>query len=208
MARPKDADSAATFDSIIVAALEVLAEADSPSKLSVRKVAARAEVSLGTIQYYFPTKDSLLEACLDGYYERLALLGQKIVAGATSPAADKAAYIEASVRELYRFVRRERVAVGLRMATNTTKGQLHPQRQAEFMGSAIQAAATALTPFVDIEELDVRLSIQAMASILVRMALMSDTEIQHLTDLDGEEARNAIEDYVVRAAKRLVGLAA
>ena len=61
MARPVDADSARTYDSIVRAALDVLAEAGLPERLSMRKVAAAAEVSPGTIQSYVGSKRDLLE---------------------------------------------------------------------------------------------------------------------------------------------------
>ena len=78
MARPVDADSAHTYDSIVRAALDVLNDVGLPEKLSMRKVASAAEVSPGTIQYYFGSKTDLLEACLDGYYQRLTLLAGQL----------------------------------------------------------------------------------------------------------------------------------
>jgi hypothetical protein len=63
-----------------------------------------------------------------------------------------------------------------------------------------------MAPFVAVDELDVRLSIQAMATTLVRMAGLSDGELAALTGIaDVEEARAAVEDYCVRAGCRLVG---
>jgi AcrR family transcriptional regulator len=204
MARPKDADAAATYDSIVRAALEVLGEVDNPSKVSMRGVAVRAEVSLGTIQYHFANKDALLEACLDGYYERLGALAQELMAAAHDPTAPRETFVAEAVRTMYRFVRHERAATVLRLVTTTAQGELNPTRQPEFMGALISACAQALAPFADADDLDLRLSIQGMSVMLMRFALLSDGEITTVTGLDEDAARQAVEDYVVRAACRLV----
>ena len=205
MARPKDADAAGTYDSIVAAALALLAEVDNPSQVSMRKVAVRADVSLGTIQYHFANKDALLEACLDGYYERLSALVQGIIVEANDPSTNRDTFVGESARLMYRFVRRERAALTLRMLTNTTQGELNPKRQSEFLGSFIALGAAALRPFADVEDLDLRLSIQGMSTMLMRFALLSDTEIANVTGLEADEARGEVEEYVVRAACRLVG---
>ncbi len=49
------------FDSILEALLEIVAERGL-EKATVREVAAAAEVAIGTVQYYFPTKESMLSA--------------------------------------------------------------------------------------------------------------------------------------------------
>ena len=205
MGRPKDADAAATYDSIVAAALALLAEVDNPSQVSMRKVGVRADVSLGTIQYHFANKDALLEACLDGYYERLGALVQGIIVGANDPSTNRDTFVAESVRVMYRFVRRERAALTLRMLTNTTQGELHPKRQSEFLGPILAAGTDALRPFANVADLDLRLSIQAMATMLMRFALLSETEVANITGLESSEARDAVEEYVVRAACRLVG---
>ncbi len=205
MARAKDADPAATHDAIVAAALELLAEVDHPSQLSMRRVAQRAELSLGTVQYYFASKDALVEACLDGYHDRMGVLGQALIAKAMDPGSDRDGFIAHAVREMYRFIRRERAAVGLRMAATVAQGELAPERQEELLGAFIAAAAAALAPFAKVSEFDARLSIQAMATMMVRFARLSDGEVASLTGLEPAEGRAAIEDYCVRAGCRLVG---
>ena len=43
------------MQAIVAAALEVLSETGNASQLSLRAVATRAKLSLGTIQYYYAT---------------------------------------------------------------------------------------------------------------------------------------------------------
>ena len=202
MTRPIEADSAKTYDAIVDAALSVLDAVGKPSALSLRKVAAQAELSLGTVQYYFRSKAELLEACLDGYYGRMsALVGDLIVAGAELEGAQ---YIEHNTRELFRWARRERGLIKLRMLTNAERGELHPKRQADFMGTLLEQAAQQLLPHVQVGLPDTRLAIQSVSSIVARFALFTDSEIRLLTGAAGAEARDAVEDYVVRAARRLL----
>lgn len=203
MGRPKDADSARTYEQIIQAALDVLHQAGDPQSMSLRVVAAQAGVSSSTIQYYFATKEDLLEACLDGYYERLGELGQALIQAAAE-STDPTAYVEASVRELFRFAVAERALIALRLSINTTRRELHPRRQPEFMGSMVRAAAAALAPHVEIDEHDARMAIHAMSVIVVRFALFSESELSALgADLNTLDPR-WIEDHVARIAIRLV----
>ena len=44
--------------------------ADGYAELSIRKIAARAGVRLGHLQYYFPTKEDVVRALLERYLER------------------------------------------------------------------------------------------------------------------------------------------
>ena len=202
MARPKDADSERTFNTIVDAALELLAECAAPAP-SLRKVAKKANVSLATIQYYFGSKEELLEACLDGYYGRLTAAGGELMALAEQGATGRA-LIEQAVGALYDFHYRERAMMALRVATNAQRGELHPRRQVEFMAGLAVQAARAMQPHVEVELMDARFSVQAVATMIVRFVLMSDSELTHLTGLEGEASRAAARDYVVRAARRLV----
>ncbi len=200
MARPTNADSAQTYDQIVRAVLEVLEETGI-HKLSVRAVAARAGVSTGTVQYYFVSKDELLEACLDEYYERLSEEGRQLLALVPTDGRD---IIEMGARRLFRFAVRERRLVELRLAMNSSQGQLHPRRQPEFMGTLIRSVAKALAPHVEVSEGDTRLAVQAMAFMVVRFALLTDSEMMELCDAEGEEGRKVVEDFVVRSARRLI----
>lgn len=202
MGRPVDADSERTYTTIVDAALGVLDDVGHPDRLSLRKVATVADVSLGTIQYYFPSKRELLEACLDGHYERITSVANELFAAAEGLAGRE--LVEHAARMFFGFVRRERALIRLRMVTNAELGELHPRRQPEFMGAVIAAATERLQSELEVDPIDARLSIQSMSNVMVRMALLSDSERAHLTGLTGAEAEAAVEGFVVRAARRLV----
>ena len=113
-------------------------------------------------------------------------------------------FIERSVRTLYRFAWRERGLLRLRMASNAERGELHPRRQRDFMGELVKEAAGVLSAHVEVDELDTRLAAQGLASMAVRYALMSDSEVQWLTDLEPDAARDEVEEFMVRAGRRLL----
>lgn len=203
MARAKDADSEQTFRTIVDTTLEMLQEAGTETP-SLREVAQRAKLSLGTIHYYFDNKEELLEACLDGYYARLVKLGQELATQTSEQGLVGREMVEHVARSLYRFVCQERALVAVRIRTNARRGELHPRRQPDFMGAIIEQAATILGPHIEVDALDARLSVQALSTTMVRFALLSDEELTWVTGLQGAAAREVLEDYIVRAARRLV----
>ncbi len=71
------------------------------SSFSLRKVAAEAEQTLGSLQYYFPTKNALIKAMLDNCVQRYLDEFEQIRATAgENPEAQFAALIQSVVRDL------------------------------------------------------------------------------------------------------------
>ncbi len=64
MARKKELDDEKVLQDIYNAAVEVLSE-DGIDGLSIRKVCAKADISIGTFYNFYPTKQHLLERLLD-----------------------------------------------------------------------------------------------------------------------------------------------
>jgi AcrR family transcriptional regulator len=208
MARPANADSAETIARIIAAALEELAQQDEPTAPALRAVAKRAGVGLGTIQYYFESKETLLEACLDGYHERLAALAGSLTSSLRHGFSQSTPteFVDAAVAALFAFARKERGLLRFRAAATFSRGELAPPRQRDFMGGLSELAADALSPHVNVPLLDARLAVHAMSATIVRFALMSDAEVAWATGLSGEAAHAAMSAYVPRAARRLLRL--
>ena len=206
MARPPDADPAVTYERILAAAIDEVRETDPPTAISMRAVATRAGVSLGTLQYYFPTKEALLEGCLDGYHTRLAAMAQRLaveVQGGQVPPGRPT--VEHVMRSLYRFARVERAFGRLRVITTAQRGELPPERQGALMGDMIVEAARVLRPHVTVAERDVRLAVALFAASLFRLAGMSSGEAARLTETEtSADADRVLEEYLVRAACRLV----
>lgn len=201
MARPKDADKAATWNRIVAAARRELFEAPGGvPDVSVRQVAARAAVGIGTIQYYFPTKEHLLEACLDDYYVAIDLLVRELVGVAAGAAADPRTFIETAARRLYRFVLAERPQLLLRAVTNAQRGGLQPERQGAYFGQLSEL----LSPMLGIDAAETRLTFQTMSFVMMQYAVLGEHDVVRIAGHGGEAGRRALEDHVVRVAVRLV----
>jgi AcrR family transcriptional regulator len=61
-------DEPGTRDKILIAAATMLAE-NPTARLSVRAVAARAQVSTGSLRHFFPTQRRLIDTVIAGLYE-------------------------------------------------------------------------------------------------------------------------------------------
>lgn len=68
---PVQARSAASVEAILEAAVQVLLK-EGKERLTTRKVADRAGVSVGTLYQYFPNKSALLQAVLRNHLEGVA----------------------------------------------------------------------------------------------------------------------------------------
>lgn len=85
----------------ILLAAEGLLIDEGYHNFSLRKVAARAEQTLGSLQYYFPTKASLVKAMLNNRIQRYLVMFEQIRGDAgTDPINQFEALIAGIVRDL------------------------------------------------------------------------------------------------------------
>lgn len=64
----KESDEPGTRDKILIAAATMLGE-DPTARLSVRAVAARAQVSTGSLRHFFPTQRELIDTVIAAMYD-------------------------------------------------------------------------------------------------------------------------------------------
>jgi AcrR family transcriptional regulator len=204
--RPKNADSEDTWFRIVAAAREELVDDEQGGiDVSVRSVATNAGVSLGTIHYYFPTKESLLEACLDAYYEALGKVAAEVatrIQSATRETAKEA--IGEGVRSIYRFELSERARLRLRATNNAHRGRLHPDRHLHVRGPYLDTFTALLAPLVDADAEEIRLTFQTLTFSVMQYVLLSDEEIVQIAGKSGDEGRRVLEDHVVRVGTRML----
>ena len=204
--RPKNADSEDTWFRIVAAAREELVDDEQGGiDVSVRSVATNAGVSLGTIHYYFPTKESLLEACLDAYYEALGKVAAEVatrIQSATRETAKEA--IGEGVRSIYRFALSERARLRLRATNNAHRGRLHPDRHLHVRGPYLDTFTALLAPLVDADAEEIRLTFQTLTFSVMQYVLLSDEEIVQIAGKSGDEGRRVLEDHVVRVGTRML----
>ena len=204
--RPKNADSEATWNKIVEAAKgELAVDPAEGMTLSLRQVAIAADVSLGTIHYYFETKESLLEACLNAYYAALAKLTSDLADSVGRATRENArAAIEDAVRRIYRFALSERPRLRLRASTNATRGALHPEREEHVRRPYLDWLTPVVLRIVDVSELEVRMAIQTMSFAVMHYALLSEPELEQIARVGGNAGVQIIEDHLVEASVRLL----
>lgn len=204
MARPKDADSAVTYDAIIEAALDEIRATTPRDGISLRKVAARAGLTLGAVQYYFQSKDRLLEACLDDYHERLVQLGAGLaVRGSQAPDDEFDAVVCDAAVELWRFVQRESVLLELRAAIVFRNGGLPEERVRRVVERSLRSVARDLARRLDCPESEAFLTLRAFEAIIVRMTVMNDEERARVMKAEERSEEVVFETFVRSLARRL-----
>ncbi|WP_033222190.1 TetR/AcrR family transcriptional regulator [Kitasatospora phosalacinea] len=83
-ARVPRADARRNRDRLLEIGAQVLAE--QGAQASLRDVARRAEVGLGTLYRHFPSREALLEALLARRFDRLAQRAEELASAAADPA--------------------------------------------------------------------------------------------------------------------------
>lgn len=200
-------DNGSTHARILEAALAEIRERGA-HQVSFRAVAARAGLSTGTVQYYFGSKDELLEMCLDGYHKRLSQVVERLLAigvKAAGEGAEPEPIVDEAVRTLMHFVETENALVALRLALNESQGELPPPRQKPILGAMLHRIAEVLARIgVPLETDDLVLTTQAMTAVVVRYVRLSDGEREAM--LGPDATKQDVEDFVVRMALRALKL--
>lgn len=113
------ADAKKNYDRLLAVAQEAVAE--HGADLSLRDVARRAEVGLGTLYRHFPTREALLEALLRTRFEELAARAEEL---ADSNLSDEALVLW--LEETIAFTYSNRGVLGLMMgAIEDPQSALH-----------------------------------------------------------------------------------
>ncbi len=199
--RPKDADSEATLERILSSARTLL-DADGPAGLSLRGVARHANLSVGTVSYYFSSLEDLSEACLDEHYDRM----RDVAAGHLSHLAagtELGDVIEAAAKDLYRFAVSERALLRLQLATHAQRGGLLQRRREGHQHSLLRAVSEHLEPLTRVEH--PWLKIQTLTYAVVRFATASPEERLLFTGAkNDEDAHTIIANHVAELARNLL----
>lgn len=207
MARPIHADAELTRNRILRAASELFADRGL-GPVTLKQVAAEAGVSPAAIHHYFGSKAQLFESCNRAYLAELGQLREELVrtlAGATS--LHQA--LELGVRTAWTFVRQRRSMVRLMVRTVLDSGETHPLEQAQALGPALDQGVALLAPVLGRDPAQLRLDLIAVTYLLSRFDLNGPAEQARLVGAEGlDEAgvERAIEDYLVSAAGRLLGV--
>ncbi len=211
MARPREADAAATRRSIFAQACELFA-VKGMGATSMREIAASASVTQAAVHYYFGTKQELYQAAIDEMYRQLRGLRTEIEARAIGT-SDWRAVVDIGVRSAFRFAIAHRTTALLAMREALDHDEAPaPERTAALEpflddGSRLLAGATGR------DERALRLSLMSVNFLVIRYALMKPADMalalhgRRTTRRSYDQATlTAIESHLVEAALRLLGI--
>ena len=200
MGRRASNDSAETFDRIVATATRILSESGA-SQLTLRRVASETGLRLGTVQYYFASKDALVERVLS---EHSAALQERldVVRAALTAGADLEEVLVAGVRALYRQRGDERETYRLRVLWSVaSEGQ---SGQGLVLLREMQQTARLLQEH-GIGELESRFLVHSISVLLTRYAIHPEAELRTLLGVaEGFGVHEAVEEHLAAATRALV----
>ena len=184
-----------THAAIIDAALAVL-ERDGPEALSVRRVARQADLSPGTVTYYFRNRTSLVEAVLEIHHARLERILMSLIEriGHTDPPLA----VGHALAEVYDLMRDHVQLTRLALITNSVGGI--PDRRR----GPVARAGAALAPLLALPTEDATLLVQTMSFCVARYACMPIAELRELLDLEGDQDDSVVHQRVTTHLTTLV----
>ncbi len=208
MARPIDADAAATKRSIFEQACQLFA-AKGLRATSMREIAWAASVSQASVHHYFGTKQELYEAAVDEMYKRLRELRREIEERAVG--SDWPTVIGIAVRSAFRFALAHRSTALLVTREVLDHGEASAPQRTEALepflddGSRLLAAATGRDPAA------VRLALLSSHFLVIRYALMSPSDMARSVTARRSTRKSyddktlaLVESHLVEAAMRLL----
>lgn len=190
-------DSEQTFERILEAALAELNTSSKRSSLSMRAVARRASVSLGSIYYYFQSKKGLLEACAARRNADLnARLGAVLDNSMRVDDRTSGAFLDRMVRCIFRFLNAERLALSATEGEEPSGADLVRRQLVIDAHDLREQLARRVHHRLGRTHPELRLSLDALVCCLTHFALWHPQPLA---------SNQKTEDFLVRMAKELLG---
>lgn len=173
MARPVNADPAATRRRILDAAAALFA---ASGETSIRDVAARSKVSVATIHHHFGNKEGLWAACVESMYAELAELRLAILEGFQG-GGEFEEQIRRAVESLYRAARRHQPAIRLILRNVLETGEIGVPNQERKLLPMLDQGASLFHDLTGRPPEELRLAIQSVVFLVGRYAIASSREL-------------------------------
>jgi AcrR family transcriptional regulator len=198
MARPPDADSTTTIARICGAALGLVEESGRQG-LTFRRVAERAELSTGTIRYYFPTMEDLVEAVVEHHHRDQAAWFEARAMDLASSGADARTNLRTATAWVFEHATTNRHLVALRLTQQS-------DRRMEWQQHALRFASLLSPPGTP--EVLARIRMQSVIYIGARLVVSPPEERELLLGLPADtplaETDALLRDHLVDLAERIL----
>lgn len=214
MARPVNADAQATQTRILTTAYDLFASRGMDGA-SIRDIAKGAGVSLAMVHHYFGSKQGLYEACIGAMLKELGGLRSELESDLARGELPPQTVLAEGIRSGFRYARQHRTAVRLLQRSLVDTGELDTKVREENLLPFLDMIADVLSSLTGRPARMLRLPVQSTVFLIVRFAITSEREIAALAGEVGTATKprkdmsaplTAVEDHLVDAALRLVGL--
>ena len=209
MPRPVNADARATQRHILESALSLFS-AQGMGGTSVREIARGAGVSLAMVHHYFGSKEGLYTACIEAMLAELSKLGGELREALATLEASPQSLIVKAVRVGFRFACEHRMAVRLLMRSIVDAGEVDARIRERNVLPFLEGISQALGMLFGRPPETLRLPIQSVIFLVVRYAWCHEAEHALLVgegkSRPTQRADEAVEDHLVDAAMRLLGI--
>ncbi len=201
MGQRANSDSAATFDTIVGAARKLLKE-EGADRLTLRKVAAAAKLSLGTVQYYFSSRDRLVETCLE---EQSVMLEQHIELARAALEAGMPAEggFAMGVRQVYVAGLENRQTHRLRMLSALSTG-LTERSPGPYLLSELSRFSELVVQHTNLSHREARLMSTSVSILVARFASYEEAELRVLLGLgEGDDQADIVGAHLEEVTRAL-----
>lgn len=179
--KPSQDRSREKFDVILKAAKELIGERGNDA-VSMREIAKAAGVAPSSIYQYFPDKNAILAAIMEGYFEQIQQMLNEVVEGVTS-VSDLPLALDAAVDRYYQMFLDEPTlaTIWAGIQANTVLRELDA-RDSEDKAHRLADILCQLAPEVEVSEaFYASLLLVQMIGVTVRMSLaMPESSAQRL----------------------------
>jgi AcrR family transcriptional regulator len=202
MARPKDADPKETRERVLRCACDLLSEADGT--FSLRAVARKAEVSIGTLQYHFVDKQSLVDACIDTVYLTFNELAPTFVSQ-LGTSTDTGEFVGNAVRFGFTYARQNQPFIRILEASIVQNGGLDMARNKATQQPFLENISSLLGNLLPVGEQEIRLRLNSIILLIGRYSIMEESALLDIfTPEEGKSVIGTAEDHLVSLAKILL----
>lgn len=196
MARPANADAAATRRRILESARALFAERGVDGA-SIRQIAAASDVSLAMVHHYYGSKDDLHAACVDAMYEELLSLQPRLLRAVAECGGSLEALADRVVREAFRFARAHQIENRMLLRHVVSAGELDDDRRRRGQQPFLDRVTALLSPMLGARPEALRLPLQSASFLIARWGASSPRELELVTGKRGRSAVTAAEDQLV-----------
>lgn len=188
----------------ILAAARVVIEEKGVDSFSLRAVAAKAGVSLGTVTYYYPNRSALVEACLESlhalHHDAIDVVSRGLAQGQSF--AKTASEL---VDTLFPRLLDEREWIRVRMLGILKDDGLPERQRNRVLAPAVELGAAQLEATTKLNTAEARMMVNALIFVVSRFAVLSPVELLLLTQEDDlDTAEDKTRAFLVTLVERLL----